>query len=87
MVDFTFPNGVVGDFVYDGHKLYDVKPELKGLPSARGGETLEVECLTMPGKGGLRLTGQLGDVMKEPAEAAFSYVRAHCADLGLADDF
>lgn len=52
-----------------------------------GGETLEVECLTMPGKGGLRLTGQLGDVMKESAEAAFSYVRAHCADLGLADDF
>ena len=38
----------------------------------------------MPGKGGLRLTGQLGDVMKESAEAAFSYVRAHCADLGLA---
>lgn len=52
-----------------------------------GGETLEVECLTMPGKGGLRLTGQLGDVMKESAEAAFSYVRAHCADLGLTDDF
>ena len=52
-----------------------------------GGETLEVECLTMPGKGGLRLTGQLGDVMKESAEAAFSYVRAHCADLGLADGF
>ncbi len=47
MVDFTFPNGVVGDFVYDGHKLYDVKPELKGLPSVRGGETLEVRLKDM----------------------------------------
>ncbi len=52
-----------------------------------GGEILEVECLTMPGKGTLQLTGKLGDVMKESAEAAFSYVRAHSAELGLADDF
>lgn len=36
-----------------------------------GGETLEVECAIMPGKGTLQLTGQLGDVMKESAEAAF----------------
>ena len=41
----------------------------------------------MPGKGSLQLTGQLGDVMKESAEAAFSWVRAHSADLGLKDDF
>ncbi|MGN0794091.1 MAG: endopeptidase La [Aristaeellaceae bacterium] len=52
-----------------------------------GGEMLEVECLTMPGKGNLRLTGKLGDVMKESAEAAFTWVRAHSRDLGLADDF
>ena len=52
-----------------------------------GGETLEVECIPMPGKGSLKLTGQLGDVMKESAEAAFSWVRAHCAELGLEDDF
>ena len=52
-----------------------------------GGELLEVECLTMPGKGGLRLTGKLGDVMKESAEAAFTWVRAHSNELGLADDF
>lgn len=52
-----------------------------------GGELLEVECATMPGKGALRLTGQLGDVMKESAEAAFSWVRAHSAALGLTDDF
>lgn len=52
-----------------------------------GGETLEVECSPMPGKGGLKLTGQLGDVMKESAEAAFSWVRAHSAELGLEEDF
>ena len=52
-----------------------------------GGDTLQIEVNVMPGKGEIILTGQLGDVMKESAEAAFSYVRAHCADLGLADDF
>ena len=52
-----------------------------------GGETLEVECALMPGKGSLQLTGQLGDVMKESAEAAFTWVRAHSKQLGLKDDF
>ncbi len=52
-----------------------------------GGEMLEVECTAMAGKGGMKLTGQLGDVMKESAEAAFSWVRAHSGELGLADDF
>lgn len=52
-----------------------------------GGELLEVECSIMPGKGNLRLTGQLGDVMKESAEAAFSWVRAHTEQLNLPDDF
>lgn len=52
-----------------------------------GGEMLEVECSTMSGKGALKLTGQLGDVMKESAEAAFSWIRAHSEQLGLAKDF
>ena len=52
-----------------------------------GGEMLEVECTTMPGKGGLKLTGQLGDVMKESAETAFSWIRSHSDALGLAKDF
>ena len=52
-----------------------------------GGELLEVECSTMNGKGTLKLTGQLGDVMKESAEAAFSWVRAHSEELGLQKDF
>ena len=52
-----------------------------------GGELLEVECTTMSGKGALKLTGQLGDVMKESAEAAFSWVRSHSEELGLQKDF
>ena len=52
-----------------------------------GGEMLEVECTTMSGKGTLKLTGQLGDVMKESAETAFSWVRAHSEEFGLAKDF
>ncbi|MDQ2871372.1 MAG: endopeptidase La [Acidobacteriota bacterium] len=52
-----------------------------------GGDILFIEALAVRGKGGLRLTGQLGDVMKESAQAAMSYARAHAADLGIADDF
>lgn len=51
-----------------------------------GGEMLAVECVTMPGTGKFTLTGQLGDVMKESAQAAFSWVRAHSAELVLSDD-
>ena len=52
-----------------------------------GGETLAVECAVMPGSGGLKLTGQLGDVMKESAMAALSWIRAHAEQYGLAPDF
>jgi ATP-dependent Lon protease len=52
-----------------------------------GGEVLYVEALKMRGKGGLTLTGQLGDVMKESARAAWSYARAHSEELGIEDDF
>ena len=52
-----------------------------------GGEVLYVEALKMHGKGGLVLTGQLGDVMKESARAAWSYARAHSQELGIEDDF
>ncbi len=52
-----------------------------------GGELLFVEATRMPGKGGLHLTGRLGDVMKESAQAAFSWLRAHAVDLGLPEDF
>ena len=55
--------------------------------TSTGGEMLEVECSPMPGKGGLKLTGQLGSVMKESAEAALTYVRAHSDDFGLKQGF
>ncbi len=52
-----------------------------------GGEVLHVEAQTMAGKGSLTLTGQLGDVMKESAQAALSFARAHALTLGLRDEF
>jgi ATP-dependent Lon protease len=48
-----------------------------------GGEIMFVEASRMPGKGGLMLTGQLGDVMKESAQAALSYVKSHLGALGI----
>lgn len=52
-----------------------------------GGETLQVEVNVMPGKGTCRLTGQLGDVMKESAETGVSYVRSIAPDFGISPDF
>ncbi len=52
-----------------------------------GGETLEVEVNVMDGSGKLELTGNLGDVMKESAHAALSYIRANAQKLGVASDF
>jgi ATP-dependent Lon protease len=52
-----------------------------------GGDVLFVEATTMRGHNGLILTGQLGDVMKESAQAALSFARAHAADLGLEPDY
>ncbi len=52
-----------------------------------GGDTVSVEVTVMPGKGNLILTGQLGDVMRESAQAANSYVRSRVADLGVETDF
>src|SRR5690606_17811455 len=51
-----------------------------------GGEIMFIEATKMPGKGGLMLTGQLGDVMKESAQAAMSYLKSHLPELGLAED-
>jgi ATP-dependent Lon protease len=52
-----------------------------------GGDVLFIEATTMKGKGGLTLTGQLGDVMKESATAALSFIRANAEALGIAKDF
>lgn len=52
-----------------------------------GGEVLFVETTVMEGNGKLILTGQLGDVMKESAQAALSYARSHVSEIGIGDDF
>ena len=52
-----------------------------------GGDVLPVEVTTMKGKGSLTLTGQLGDVMKESAQAGLSYIRSRATDLGLDGEF
>jgi len=52
-----------------------------------GGEILTIEVTKMPGSKGLTLTGQLGDVMKESAQAALSYVRSQSEKLGIPEDF
>ena len=55
--------------------------------TAAGGDILFIEASKMKGKGRLTLTGQLGDVMKESATAAMTYVRSHTDILGLDEDF
>jgi ATP-dependent Lon protease len=52
-----------------------------------GGEVLHIEAQTMAGKGSLILTGSLGDVMKESAQAALSFARAYALTLGLSNEF
>lgn len=48
-----------------------------------GGDALFIESIAMPGEAGFTITGQLGDVMKESGQAAFSFVRSRAADLGI----
>ncbi len=55
--------------------------------TAAGGDILFVEATMMPGRKSLVLTGQLGEVMKESAQAALSYLRAKAGDLGIDEDF
>jgi len=55
--------------------------------TAAGGDILFIESSKMKGKGNLTLTGQLGDVMKESATAALTYVRSHTDILGIPEDF
>jgi ATP-dependent Lon protease len=68
----------------------DVIPEIgvvTGLAwTATGGDLMVIEALRMPGSGRMTVTGQLGDVMRESVDAAYSYVRSRAAGIGIADD-
>jgi ATP-dependent Lon protease len=52
-----------------------------------GGDIIKIETVLMPGSGKLLLTGHLGDVMKESAQAALAYVRTKSKELGIDEDF
>ncbi|KEI02522.1 endopeptidase La [Clostridium botulinum] len=75
-------------FSYDKADKQDKIGVVMGMAwTAYGGDTLPLEVTVMNGKGRLQLTGQLGDVMKESGEAAYSYVRANCERYGINPDF
>lgn len=72
-------------------KYYRDRREFNGIPGVAtglawtpvGGDILFIESTAFQGKGGLKLSGRLGDVMKESAQAAFSFLRAHASELNL----
>ncbi len=73
-------------FTPDAHERTSVPGVATGLAvTGLGGDVLYIEASAVDGEPGLTLTGQLGDVMKESAQIALSYVRAHAAALGIAD--
>ena len=81
---------MLGAPVYKPDKLYpqDEIGLVRGLAwTSVGGEVLDVEVNVMEGSGKLELTGNLGDVMKESARAALSYIRTRCDVLGIDPDF
>jgi ATP-dependent Lon protease len=76
------------DYEYQQSELEDRVGVATGLAyNQAGGDILDIEVAVVPGKGELTLTGSLGDVMKESAQAALSYVRSKQNDLNLADGF
>jgi ATP-dependent Lon protease len=75
-------------FEYERASKLDTPGAVLGLAwTPVGGEVLTVEASLMPGSKQLILTGQLGEVMKESAQAGLSYVRSHASELGIAPDF
>ncbi|HET7735477.1 MAG TPA: endopeptidase La [Nocardioidaceae bacterium] len=71
-------------FTPESHERTAVPGVASGLAvTGMGGDVLYIEASSLPGTSGLTLTGQLGDVMKESAQIALSYVRSHAAELGI----
>ena len=80
---------LLGSPIFQKEKLFnnDCPGVATGLAwTAVGGEILFVEAITSPGKGGLTMTGNLGDVMKESATIAYEYLKAHAAEYGISDE-
>ncbi|MGR9049168.1 endopeptidase La [Halobacillus faecis] len=75
-------------FRYGRAELEDQIGAATGLAyTTAGGDTLSIEVSIYPGKGNLTLTGKLGDVMKESAQAAFSYIRSRANELNIDPEF
>ena len=81
---FLGPRKYSDDDMYE----HDTVGVVNGLAyTSVGGDVLKIEVTVMEGSGKIELTGTLGDVMKESARIAISYVRAHSAELGICSDF
>lgn len=81
---------ILGPEKYKGNKKYGTSEIgiANGLAwTAVGGETMPIEVALMKGKGKLQITGSLGDVMKESAQIAVSYIRSNAGKLGIKHDF
>ena len=70
---------------YEGDRMDEIGLALGIAWTEAGGDVMPVEVSLMEGKGSLTLTGQLGEVMQESAQAALSYARSHAAELGIGD--
>ncbi len=78
----------VPPFRYDRGAVADEVGVVTGVAVTDfGGDIMPIEVTAMRGKGGLYLTGKIGEVMRESAQAGYSYIRSHAAELGVDEDF
>ncbi|HEV2641865.1 MAG TPA: endopeptidase La, partial [Candidatus Elarobacter sp.] len=89
IVDLAMVNEILGVPRYTVEEA-EMEPEIGAVTglawTATGGDLMQIEALRMPGSGRLIVTGQLGDVMRESVDAAYSYVRARGKALGIDND-
>jgi ATP-dependent Lon protease len=89
IVDLAMVNDILGVPRYSFEEA-EMEPEIGAVTglawTATGGDLMQIEALRMPGTGRLIVTGQLGDVMRESVDAAYSYVRARAKLLGISSD-
>lgn len=84
VADMLGPRKIIPETIENNYRV----GEVNGLAYTEvGGDLLRIEAVSMPGTGKLELTGSLGDVMKESAQAAVTYIRAHSTELSVDPDF